>query len=543
MMDLNNFSISGNIVDVLNSRIFPGTISVTSGKITKIQEDKKNYKNYILPGFIDAHIHIESSMLTPSEFSRIAVTNGTIATVSDPHEIANVMGIDGVKFMLEDADKVPFKFFFGAPSCVPATEFETSGAVLGAQKIEGLLEMKEIKYLSEMMNFPGVINDDLEVLEKINSAHNLGKPIDGHAPGLKGKDLRKYISAGISTDHECFSYQEAEEKIKLGMKILIREGSAAKNYDDLIPLINKYPEKCMFCSDDKHPDDLLKGHINDLVKRAIAKGFDLVKVLQAACVNPVKHYNLDVGLLQEGDDADLLIVDNLRELDILKTYIKGELAAENGQTSIPQKKAKIINNFKVEKKTLTDFSLPSKKEKIKVIEALDGQLITNLSMETPKEKNGNIVSDVQRDILKITVINRYQHTKPAVGFIRNFSLKKGAIASSIAHDSHNIIAVGTSDEMLKKAVNLIIENKGGICVVSENEEMILPLPIAGIISDESYDIVAEKYSELDKKVKEYGTKLLSPFMTLSFMSLLVIPKIKLSDKGLFDGEKFELVKL
>lgn len=540
---MNPNTISGNIVDILNSIIFSGTIDISNGKITKIQKDNKKFNNYIISGFIDSHIHIESSMLTPFEFARIAAVHGTIATVSDPHEIANVMGIEGVKFMLEDAAKVPLKFNFGAPSCVPATRFETSGAVLDAEKIQELLEMNEIKYLSEMMNFPGVIYDDPEVLKKIGAAKKLGKPIDGHAPGLSGKNLQKYIAAGISTDHECFSYEEAEKKIKLGMKILIREGSAARNFEELIPLIAKYPDKCMFCSDDKHPDDLLKSHINDLVKRALEKGYDLMNVLKVASLNPVKHYKLDVGLLQEGNDADFLVVDNLQDFRFLKTYIKGKLVAINGNSLIPRFRPEIINNFKTEKKKAADFFFPSKEGKIKVIEALDGQLLTNLLLETPKIKNGNIVSDIERDILKIAVINRYQNSKPTIGFIKNFGLQKGAIASSVAHDSHNIIAVGTSDEMLQKAVNLIIEIMGGICAVSENEKMILPLTIAGIISNENYETVAEKYSKLNRKVKEFGSKLLSPFMTLSFMALLVIPKLKLSDRGLFDGEKFEFIEV
>ncbi len=540
-MDSKKLLISGNIVDVLNSIIFPGTLSIFNGKITEIQKENKKYDNYIIPGFIDSHIHIESSMLCPAEFARIAVIHGTVAVVSDPHEIANVMGIEGVKYMIEDSKRVPLKFYFGAPSCVPATEFETSGAVLDSEKVEELLKMDEIKYLSEVMSFPGVINEDVEIMKKIKAAEILGKPIDGHAPGLSGKDLRKYIDAGITTDHECFSYQEAEEKIKLGMKIIIREGSAARNFEELIPLIEKYPEKCMFCSDDKHPDDLMKSHINGLVKRATEKGFDLMNVLKVACVNPVKHYKLDVGMLQKDDDADLLIINNLNDFNILKTYINGELVAENGKALIPKQKPIIINNFKTEKKKPEDFVFPFKKGKINVIEALDGQLITNKLIEIPKIENRNIVSDIERDILKITVVNRYQNTKPAIGFIKNFGLKKGAIASSVAHDSHNIIVVGVSDELICKAVNLIIENKGGICAVSENEESILPLPIAGIISNEDYRTVADKYSKLDKMAEEFGSKLLSPFMTLSFMALLVIPKLKLSDKGLFDGEKFSLM--
>ncbi len=538
-MSSNEKFISGNIVDVLNSIIFPGTLTISNGKIIKIKVENKKYKNYILPGFIDSHIHIESSMLTPSEFARIAVIHGTVAVVSDPHEIANVLGLEGIKFMIESSELVPMKFFFGASSCVPASSFETSGATLNSDAIKQLLNSDKIKYLSEVMNFPGVLNKEPDLMRKIEIAKKYGKPVDGHAPGLRGSDLKKYISAGISTDHESITKEEALEKISLGLKIIIRQCTVAQNFDKLIPIIKDHPDKCMLCSDDKHPDMLVKGHINQLVKKA--KKFGLMKALKVACVNPILHYGLDVGLLQQDDSADFLVVDNLNDLNILKTYISGEVVAENGKSLIPRKKTKILNKFKAKKRKPEDFALPNRKGKINVIQAVNNQLITKRLILEPKVEKRNLVSDVKRDILKIAVVNRYFDAKVALGFARNFGLKNGAIASSVAHDSHNIIAVGTSDKNICRAVNLIIENKGGICAVSNEKEKILPLPIAGIISDQDYLKVAEKYSEIDKMAKALGSSLDTPLMTLSFMALLVIPELKLSDKGLFDGNKFEFV--
>jgi adenine deaminase len=536
--------ITANIVDIINRRIFPGTVIVDDGKIIQITKDETiKTDNYILPGFIDAHVHIESSMLVPSEFARMAVVHGTVATVSDPHEIANVLGIDGIKFMIENGNKVPFKFYFGAPSCVPATTFETSGAAISANDIRTLFEKYELKYLSEMMNFPGVLNDFPDVIEKIKVAKEFGLPIDGHAPGLKGEPLRKYITAGISTDHECFELNEAIDKIYNGMKILIREGSAAKNFDTLYKLVDARPDMCMFCSDDKHPDDLAVGHINELVKRSIERGSNLFNVLRIATLNPVLHYNLDVGLLREGDDADFIVVDNLKDFNVLKTYIKGQLVAEAGRASIDSVHSEQPNNFKAEKKNINDFRIEPKGKKLRVIEALDGQLITNEIYAEEKIKNSNLVSDVENDILKIAVVNRYQNLKPALGFIKNFGLIRGAIASSVGHDSHNIIAVGTNDDELCRAINSVIESKGGMAVVEGNKIDTLPLPVAGLMSvDDGYS-VANNYSILSKRAKELGSNLNAPFMTLSFMALLVIPQLKLSDKGLFDGNKFEFVDL
>ena len=536
-------TISGNIVDVLNATIYPGTLEICAGKITRIARDQKEYETFVLPGLIDAHIHIESSMLVPSEFARLAVVHGTVATVSDPHEIGNVLGIDGVNYMIENGKTVLFKFYFGAPSCVPATPFETSGADIGVEQIEELLKSDDIKYLSEVMNFPGVLFDDPVVMAKIGLAKKYSKPIDGHAPGLRGKDLEKYVAVGISTDHETLEKEEALEKLRLGMNILIREGSAAKDFDTFSGLIEEYADQCMFCSDDKHPDDLALGHINDLVKRALKLGIDKMKVLRCACVNPVRHYGLGVGLLQAGESADFIEVDGFESFNVIRTYINGELVAEKGKSLLPSVMANTVNNFRAQKKQVSDFSVAKEGERIRIIEALDGLLITNRLSEIPKISDGNVVADPDRDILKITVVNRYQDAPPAIGFVKNFGLRKGAIASSVAHDSHNVIAVGVTDEAICRAVNLIIEHQGGMAVACDDVEKILPLPVGGIMSNEDGFEVARQYSELDRLAKELGSSLKAPFMTLSFMALPVIPKIKLSDKGLFDGEKFELIDL
>jgi len=542
-MDKNLNFINGNIVDPIHKEIYSGKLIISNGKISEIERDDSNYPNYIIPGFVDSHIHIESSMLVPYEFSRIAVIHGTVATVSDPHEIANILGIKGIKYMIENSKLSPLKFYFGASSCVPATSFETSGACLGVKEIEEIFRDEDLKFLGEVMNTFGVINNDREIIEKINIAKKYSKKIDGHAPGLSGEALDKYISKGITTDHECVRRVEGLEKLEKGMKILIREGSAAENFEALIPLVDTHHESCMFCSDDKHPDDLIKGHIDEMVRRSINYGIDIFKILNVSSVNPVKHYGLDVGLLQEGDPADFLVVDNLNELNILTTYINGNVVSHNGKTNIEHRSFETINNYNVEKKKISDFVLPYKKGFVNVIEAIDGQLITNDISIEPKIVNGNAASDIERDILKIAVVNRYKNSKVPIGFIRNFGLKKGAIASSIAHDSHNIVAVGVSDEDICNAVNMIIDNRGGIgCVCGENK-IFLELPVAGIMTFGEYSKVADSYRHVTNFAKSLGCTLNAPFMTLSFMALLVIPKIKIGDKGLFDSEKFKFVDL
>ena len=544
--------IQGQIVDIPNRKIYSGEITIENGKITSIIEAAHNVKTYILPGFVDAHIHIESSMLVPSEFAKIAVLHGTVGTISDPHEIANVLGKDGVHYMIDNGKKVPFKFHFGAPSCVPATFFETAGAVIDSKQIKELMALPDIYYLSEMMNYPGVLFDDEEVLKKIAWAKHFNKPVDGHAPGLRGAPIEKYIAAGISTDHECFTYDEAAEKLSLGMKVLIREGSAAKNFEALIDLLPENYSNMMFCSDDKHPDDLIVGHINLLCARAVAKGFDLFKILQMACINPVKHYKMNIGLLQKNDAADFIVVEDLTHFKVLQTYIDGELVAENGKSFVKDVYFEKPNNFNTTKKQIIEFDISSSASKIRVIEALEGQLITNEIHHKPKidssdseqaKQNGKIVSDTENDILKMAVVNRYENAPPAIAFIKNFGLKKGAIASSVAHDCHNIVVVGTSDEEILSAVNLIIGNTGGICAVNGNDKKSLALPVAGIMSDQNGWEAGRLYQEIDAMAKELGSSLKAPFMTLSFMALLVIPDLKLSDKGLFSGNSFSFVDL
>lgn len=540
---MQNFSRSGMIVDIINREIFPGTIHVSQGKIAKITRDSTpKTSHFLLPGFIDAHVHVESSMLIPSEFARLASVHGTVASVSDPHEIANVLGLDGIHYMIQNGKKVPFHFYFGASSCVPATQFETAGATISSHDIETLFKKDQLKYLSEMMNFPGVLNREEEVMEKIDVAQKLGKPVDGHAPGLKGDEAKRYVTAGISTDHECFTLAEALDKVHLGMHILIREGSAAKNYEALCPLIKQFPDKVMFCSDDKHPHELVQGHINELVKRSIIdKKYDLMDVLRAASYNPIKHYQLDVGLLQEHDSADFIVVDNLTHFTILETYVKGIKTAENGKTLITSVTEETPNQFNISPKKPQDFIIEAKSKNISVIQPRDGELITGKESLLAKIIDGKIVPDLERDILKLTVVNRYQEVAPSVAFIQHFGLKKGALASCIAHDSHNIIAVGCSDEAICQAVNLIIQHKGGIAAVSDTEQKVLPLSVAGIMSNEDGYLVAKKYSEIDSFAKSLGTCLHAPFMTLSFMALLVIPELKLSDKGLFDGKTFSFI--
>jgi len=524
--------VKANLVDIQNREIYPSHIEVQDGKIVSIKRVDEVCKNYILPGFIDSHIHIESSMLPPSEFARLAVVHGTVATVSDPHEIANVLGMRGVEFMLDDASKTPFKFAFGASPCVPATPFETSGATLSLEDVKTLLANPQIKFLSEVMNFPGVLMGDEDMLAKIAAAKEVAKPIDGHAPALDGEDLTTYINAGITTEHEAFSYEEGLEKLQKGMKILIREGSAAKNFEALHPLIDEYHSMMMFCSDDRHPNDLLRGHINEMVVRAIALGHDKFDVLEIACLNPIKHYNLDVGMLRVGDSADFIVVKDLEKFEVVESIIEGKVVAKDGETLLASQTIEPLNNFNATVKEPKDFYLP-KCENMEVIQVVDHELMTY----------EQVLGDGDEDVLKIAVINRYEDAPiQGLAHVKGFHLKEGAIASSVAHDSHNIIVVGCSDEAMAEAANLVINAKGGVSCVSSSESYILPLEIAGIMSTAKGEEVAQKYEEMDKFVKEeLGSTLSAPFMTLSFMALLVIPELKLSDKGLFDGRSFHFI--
>lgn len=536
-------SLSGRLVDIPNRTIRNAVIHIEGGKIRAIEHADTVDPVYLCPGFVDAHIHIESSMLLPYEFARIALTHGTVATISDPHEIANVCGVEGVEYMLENARNAKLKFHFGAPSCVPATGFETAGATIGPEAVDALLARADIHYLSEVMNFPGVLNGQEDVMQKIAAAKKHFKPIDGHAPGLRGETAGRYISNGISTDHECFTLEEALDKLSYGMKILIREGSAARNFEALHPLLGSHPGMCMLCSDDMHPDELLLGHINRLVARAVALGYDLFDVLYAACIHPVEHYRMQNGLLRIGDPADFVVLENLNDFRVKQTYIDGECVASDGTCVLPPTKHSCINRFKERIVSESEFSVKDQQKPLRIIEARDGQLITGEIHDRPKTEGGFLVADTERDLLKIAVVNRYADANVAVGFIRNFGLRSGAIASTVAHDSHNIIVTGTSDREIAHAVNLLMKHQGGLCVVNNGEEHVLPLPIAGLMSDRDAGFVGPQYAKLDAMAKKLGSELRAPFMTLSFMALLVIPQLKLSDLGLFDGATFRFCKL
>ncbi len=537
------FSLSGRLVDLENQSIYSATIDVENGRIARIQKTDSGPKNFILPGMIDAHVHVESSMLIPSEFARLAVVHGTVGTVSDPHEIANVLGVPGVEFMIENGKTVPFKFFFGAPSCVPATSFETAGAVVDVSDIELLMARADIFYLSEMMNFPGVLHEDPMVMAKLAAAKKAGKPIDGHAPGLRGALAERYASHGITTDHECFTLEEAQDKLAAGMHIIIREGSAAKNFEALWPIFKTHPDRVMLCSDDKHPNDLLRGHINQLVARAIAKGIDPLHALRAASLNPVLHYRLPVGRLREGDPADFIVAESLETMQIQATYIDGHLVAEHGASKINHQSCTPMNYFNLDPLPPAAIRCEGTHAKVRVIEVYDGQLITGEISADVVLRDGVLEANPAADILKMVVVNRYTPAPPAIAFVKNFGLKAGAIASSVAHDSHNVIAVGVNDEEIVRAINLLGAAKGGISVVDDANSEVLPLPVAGLMSLDAGEKAAEQYEAIDARAKELGTPLSAPFMTLSFLALLVIPKLKLSDKGLFNGERFEFVPL
>lgn len=538
-------SLNVNLLQIQERRILCAQICWRDGYITDIRHMGAENPElpYLLPGFVDAHVHIESAMLTPCEFARLAVRHGTVAAVCDPHEIANVLGLTGVHYMLDNAKLTPFLFAFGAPACVPATEFETAGGRLEAEQLAELFQQPQVRCLSEVMNYPGVINQEPALLAKLALAKRLGLPIDGHAPGLMGEALQAYAAAGISTDHECQTLAEAEAKIALGMKILIREGSAARNFDALQPLISRYPQQVMFCSDDKHPDDLQQGHINHLVARAVALGHDVFDVLRCACLNPLQHYGLPAGRLQVGDRMDAVLVDDLHHFTPLKTWIAGQCVADQGISLLSIVKPQALNRFNARKIQPEDFKLADTGDKVRVIAVQDGELLTEQLSFKPHSQDGWLQPALADDVLWLLVLNRYQPAKPALAFIKGFGLRQGALASSVAHDSHNIVAVGTDAAALCQAVNALIESQGGIACVSQGRLSILPLPIAGLMSDADGDHVAQSYAELNRQAKRMGCPLRAPFMSLSFMALLVIPKLKLSDRGLFDGQRFAFTDL
>lgn len=535
--------LEGRLVDVTAGRIYPARVVLAGGKVESVEERPGITGPFLLPGLVDAHVHIESSMLVPSAFARVAVKFGTVATVSDPHEIANVCGLDGVRYMLVDAERTPFHFAFGAPSCVPAAPFENAGSRLGPSDVAYMLRALNLSYLSEMMNFPGVIHGDPEVHAKLQVALALGKPIDGHAPGLRGEGLKTYAGAGIATDHECFAIDEAREKLALGMKILIREGSAAKNLEELWPLLHEAPERVMVCTDDMHPDSLLEGHLDRLIRRLIAKGVEPMAAIRAATLNPIEHYNLPCGLLRMGDRADCIVVADLERFNVQATYIAGEKVFDGDRVSLPAPPVTPINNFGATPVSVADLAVIGP-ETVHVIEAIDGQIVTGRSTATlQRDEAGFLLSNPERDIAKIVVLNRYEPAQPAVGFVRGFGLAQAAIASSVAHDSHHIVAVGGDDAALAKAINAVISARGGLSFATVEDQAVLPLPVAGLMSDADPEVVARQYRDLDAHAKNAGCRLTAPYMTLSFMALPVIPSLKMTDKGLFDVETFSSIPL
>ena len=560
------------MLDVLTDSVYPARITIEDGIFKEIvpiqvsEETQIDVEGLMLPGFIDSHIHIESSMMTPAQFAKVAVRHGTTAVVCDPHEIANVHGIDGVEFMIENASTVPFNFYFAAPSCVPATSFETSGAVLDSEDIEYLLQKPEVVALAEMMNFPGVIGADEEVLRKLRIARKYNKPIDGHAPLVSGKELDKYIEQGIVTDHECSNFHEAIEKKQKGMKIMVRDGSSAKNMEALFDFsqrIEYYKNQDSFgiiptevlsrrlhspifdfmVSDDKNPRDLVNGHLNESVKKAVGLGIDLIKAIEMVTINPAAHYGLDGGSIVTGSKADFIIVDNLDELNILKTYISGECVFDGENVLFDVEDVEFVNSMNVDKKSSEDFNIYFNGDEceVNVIQCFDGDLLTRKATAKLKTENGIVQPDISEDVLKMAVVERHGSNNVANAFIKGFGLKKGAIASSVSHDSHNIVVIGYSSEKMAEAVNMVIENMGGMAVVSDDFEDSLSLPIAGLMSNQDGIVTAKKLRTLQKMAFAMGCRLTAPFMTMAFMSLLVIPSIKLSDKGLFDGDRFEFM--
>ncbi|WP_430811413.1 MULTISPECIES: adenine deaminase [unclassified Carboxylicivirga] len=538
--------IEGNIVDVHQRDIYPAAVHIEEGRIVKIIRTSKEYKNFILPGLVDSHVHIESSMLIPSRFAALVVPRGTVAIVSDPHEIANVNGVGGVEYMMRDAEKVPLKCFFGVPSCVPATDFETSGGRIEPADVEYLLKGGAC-FLAEMMNFPGVVHGDSVVKAKLDLAKQFRVPIDGHAPGLLGDDLKSYAQAGITTDHESATLEEAQEKIALGIKTQIREGSAARNFEALHPLIQSQPYDTMLCTDDSHPDLILdQGHIDRLIRLGLSKGYSIFDLYQAAVLNPVAHYNLPVGLLQEGDPADFIVVDTLEDFRVLSTYIDGKKVAEHGEANFNLPAVEPINNFNCTLPLAQDLQIiaPKDNPQVQILVAEDGDLLTDAEIWKPKIRMGEVIlADPEQDIAKIIVLNRYKKAAPVVGFIKNFGLKKGAFAGSVAHDSHNIVAIGVDDDSLLRVIAAVINAQGGIAAANQQDEMLLELPIAGLMSASDGNLVAERYKELNAFVREMGCTLKAPFMTMAFMSLLVIPTLKIGDQGLFDVSTFKFTSL
>ncbi len=537
--------ISGTVVDIVNQRLFGGRIEVNEeGRIAAIHPESHPRPGFLLPGLVDAHVHVESSMLCPTAFARAALYHGTLAAVCDPHEIANVLGLAGVEFMLAESTRTPFHFAVGAPSCVPATPFDTAGAVLDAAAVAELLTRADISHLAEMMNVPGVLSGDSEVMAKLDAAHRWDKPVDGHAPGLRGEEMRRYLQAGISTDHECLSREEAGEKATAGLHILLRRGSAARGFQALLPVLRDYPEKCMFCTDDLHPDELLWGHIDEMVRIALAQGYSLFDVLGAASLNPVRHYGLPMGLLQVGDRADWIEVEDVQSFRVQRTVLSGCVVAEKGKARLPEMgPLSRPNHFRLQPLRAEQLALSARLGRCRVIGLRDGELYTDEMLCQPTVRGGVVVSDPSRDLLKLMVCNRYaQEGKPALALVHGLGLVAGALAASVAHDSHHLICIGSDDALMVQAANAVIDHGGGLAAVTAQGEMaVMPLPVAGLMSSESCEVAAEQYRQVTAMARFCGCRLTAPFMALSFLALPVIPALKLTDRGLFDALRFQPV--
>jgi adenine deaminase len=532
--------VEGQLVDVVNGKVVPSGVVMEGGKFTEIVTLAEAPNRYLLPGFIDSHIHIESSQLCPSRFAEASVPHGTTAVVSDPHEIANVLGVKGIDLMLEDASNVPLRIFLTAPSCVPATQYERSGATIGVAEIESMLKDPRFVGLGEVMDVQGVLRDDPGIIAKIKAAKAFWKGIDGHCPGLVGNDLVKYINAGMRTDHESITADEAEEKYFLGMWIQVREGSASRDLRSLMPFAKTH--ECMLVSDDLRAKDLVNGHLDVLLRKAVALGMPPMHAIRAVTAWPAWHYNLPGGSVAVGRTADLVVVDDLRNFNVRQVFIAGRLVAEDG---VPLFLAEPrTNGLGILPRGLVgeDMLLPAKGEKVsvKVIEAFpdrieSGSLITELPV-----RDGRVRAMPDQDVLHIALVNRYVDERPVLGFIKGFGLKRGAMATSVAHDSHHLLAVGASPDDMAKAIN-VVSRSGGFAVCEENEVSTLPLEVAGLMSTSPARVVAQIENDLVELLVGMGCRLPAPFMTLSFQSLLVVPELKIGDRGLFDTRRMEVV--
>ena len=546
---------------MVSREIFDGTLTVEDGKIAEIKRgglpERERPYPYLMPGFIDSHVHIESSMMVPHEFARIAVSHGTIGVIADPHEIANVLGVEGVDYMIRSGRMAQFNFCFGAPSCVPALggDVETNGATIDAEDIEKLMARQDIGFLAEMMNYPSVLAGDGEIMRKIEAARRHGKPVDGHAPGLTGHQRDQYAAAGITTDHECSTLEEGRSCVKAGMKVIIREGGAARDYEQLNPLIAESPDMVMLCTDDCHPEDFVREHINAIVMRALADGYDLWDILQAACVNPQRHYHLDWGLLQQGDPATFIIVDTVGpHFKVQSTVIRGMEVYSYNSSSLAMYLQLTASDYKGDHQDYPNnfVAAPITEDDIfynikpgaaeHIINATDGSLVTGHEVW---RMGASMFSDTHPwlEVEKIVVYNRYQRgAKPMVGLIHGFGITNGAIAGSVAHDCHNIVAVGSNDGYIVRAINRVIEMGGGLVVVSADEENDIPLPIAGLMAPLTGHELAFRSMIMRQKVHDIGCMMKDPFITMAFMALPVIPNLKLTDRHLMDTKNMEIIR-